>query len=120
MSPHRDDEPSPVFDRHGGSRPVGGRGPRDWSVDEGALDEADDFTPPNPKNPLAGARPGVVLGALMALGGIVGVLIAAWVPGAAPSWLAPALIAVAVLGLVVLFLQMPRSRGGGSGDGAQV
>lgn len=121
MTRHRDDDPSAVFSRRGASRPVGssGRGPRDWSVDEDSLDEIDDFRPPDPKNPLAGAKPGVVLGAVLAVGGLVALLLLSWLPMAAPSWAAPALIGVILVGLVTLFLQMPRSRNG-SGDGAQV
>ncbi|GAB3188386.1 hypothetical protein [Nesterenkonia suensis] len=121
MTRHRDDDPSAIFSRRGAARPVGspGKGPRDWTVDEAALDDADDFRPPNPKNPLAGAKPGVVLGALLAVGGLVAILVLTWLPSTPPSWVAPALIGVILVGLVTLFLQMPRNRAG-SGDGAQV
>lgn len=147
MSKHRDDEPSPFFSRKGGSRqnrpvknyriessgpgkkgpgptgagpkgagPKPGRAPRDHSVDEDSLD---DFTPPNPKNPFAGAKPGVVLGALLSIGGILALIIVPFLPLNAPSWTVPGLIGVVLFGLLVLFLQMPRHRSGG-GDGAQV
>ncbi|GAA3051553.1 hypothetical protein GCM10010467_16080 [Actinocorallia glomerata] len=96
-----------------------GQGPRDWSVDHEALEEIDDFRPPNPRNPLAGAKPGVVLGAVLAVGGLVALLVLTWLPATMPSWTAPVLIGVILAGLVTLFLQMPRHRSG-SGDGAQV
>lgn len=121
MTRHRDDDPSAIFGRRGEARHVSrpGQGPRDWTLDEDALDESDDFQPPHPKNPLAGARPGVVLGAALALGGLLAVLILTWLPMNLPAWSAPALIGVALAGLVILFLQMPRNRRG-TGDGAQV
>lgn len=100
--------------RPGGSAP---RGPQDHAGEDGGLD---DFTPPNPGNPLADAKPGVVLGALMALLGIVALVVVPFLPLSAPSWTVPALIGVVLLGLVILFLQMPRHRAGGGGDGAQV
>ncbi len=104
-------------DKPGNRRPGGaGSGPRDYTVDADGLD---DFTPPNPKNPLAGAKPGVVLGSLLALGGIIALTVVPFLPISAPSWTTPALIGVVLLGLLVLFLQMPRHRSGG-GDGAQV
>ncbi len=50
-------------------------------------DEAlDDFTPPNPKNPLAGAKQGVVLGAVLVIGGILALIIVPFLPLNAPSW----------------------------------
>ncbi|GAA1170919.1 MULTISPECIES: hypothetical protein [Nesterenkonia] len=121
MTRHRDDDPSAIFSRRGSSRPVSGSGPgpRDWSVDEDSLDEIDDFRPPNPKSPLAGAKPAVVLGVVLAVGGLLALLLLTWLPMTIPSWAAPALIGVTLVGLVTLFLQMPRSRTG-SGDGAQV
>ncbi|WP_218220194.1 hypothetical protein [Nesterenkonia sp. Act20] len=121
MSNYRDDEPSRVFGRGGQSRPVPGpgQGPRDHSVDDGALDDVDDFQAPNPKNPLAGARPAVVLGAVLSIGAILALIIVPFLPLNAPSWTVPALIGVVLAGLVILFMQMPRSRSG-RGDGAQV
>ncbi len=101
-------------DRPGNRRP--GAGTRDYTVDDEALD---DFTPPNPKNPLAGAKPGVVLGAVLVIGGILALIIVPFLPLNAPSWTAPGLIGLILFGLAVLFLQMPRHRSGG-GDGAQV
>lgn len=121
MTRNRDDDPSAIFNRRGGARPVGrsGQGPRDWSIDEESLDEIDDFRQPQPRNPLAGARPGVVLGTVLALGGLLAVLLLTWLPATLPAWTAPALIGVTLAGLVILFLQMPRNRRG-PGDGAQV
>ncbi|MCH8564765.1 hypothetical protein LTH96_03280 [Nesterenkonia sp. LB17] len=129
MSTYRDDEPSRVFGRGGRSRPLPGQGgpgqggpgqgPRDHSVDDSALEEIDDFQPPNPKNPLAGAKPAVVLGAVLSIGAILALIIVPFLPLNAPGWTVPALIGVVLAGLVILFLQMPRSRTG-SGDGAQV
>ncbi|GAA1454387.1 hypothetical protein ACFP47_05095 [Nesterenkonia lacusekhoensis] len=105
-------------DQPGNRRPGGPapRGPRDYTVKDGDLD---DFTPPNPGNPLAGAKPGVALGALLSLLGILALVVVPFLPISAPSWTVPALIGVVLLGLVILFLQMPRHRSGG-GDGAQV
>lgn len=105
-------------DQPGNRRPGGpaSRGPRDYTVGD---DDLDDFTPPNPGNPLAGAKPGVVLGALLSLLGIVALVVVPFLPLNAPSWTIPALIGVVLLGLVILFLQMPRHRSDG-GDGAQV
>lgn len=134
MSPHRDDDPSALFGRDGRPRsrpqsqgtgqPQGhpGQGPRDYRVDEdavGELDELDDFHPPNPKNPLAGAKPGLVLGTALFLGSLVALLLLIWLPVSLPGIVATGLVGLALAGLVVLFLQMPQSRSGG-GDGAQV
>lgn len=88
-------------------------------MDDAALEEIDDFEPPNPKNPLAGARPAVVLGSVLSIGAILALIIVPFLPLNAPSWTVPALIGVVLAGLVILFLQMPRNRSG-SGDGAQV
>lgn len=105
-------------DQPGNRRPGGppARGPRDYTVDDSGLD---DFTPPNPKNPLAGAKPGVVMGALLSLLGIIALVVVPFLPISTPTWTVPALIGVVLIGLVVLFLQMPRHRSDG-GDGAQV
>lgn len=121
MSTYRDDEPSRVFGRGGRSRPLSGQGqgPRDYTVDDSAIEEVDDFTPPNPKNPLAGAKPAVVLGAVLSIGAILALIIVPFLPLNAPGWTVPALIGALLAGLVILFLQMPRNRSGG-GDGAQV
>ncbi|GAA1147177.1 hypothetical protein [Nesterenkonia lutea] len=121
MSTYRDDEPSRVFGRGGDSRPVSGpgHGPRENRVDDAVGEDVDDFQPPNPKNPLAGARPAVVLGAGLSIGGILALIIVPFLPVNAPGWTVTALIGVVLAGLVILFLQMPRSRSGG-GDGAQV
>ncbi|MBO0595091.1 hypothetical protein I2485_08780 [Nesterenkonia sp. E16_7] len=141
MSTYRDDEPSRVFGRGGRSRPmpgqggpgqggpgqghgaagpgVPGQGPRDYRADDAAWEEIDDFEPPNPKNPLAGAKPAVVLGAVLSIGAILALIVVPFLPLNAPSWTVPALIGVVLAGLVILFLQMPRNRSG-SGDGAQV
>ena len=93
---------------------LGQRGPRDYT-----LEEEDDFRPPNPKNPLAGAKPAVVIGAALVLLGILALIIFPFLPVSFPSWTTPALIAVVLLGIVILFLQMPSKRRG-AGDGAQV
>lgn len=120
MTPRRDDEPSAVFNRRGQARPVQrpGQGPRDYTVDDDPGD-FDEFTPPNPKNPLAGAKPGVVVGAGLLILGILALIVVPFLPLSAPSWTVPALVGLVVLGVAVLFMQMPRSRSGG-GDGAQV
>ncbi|WP_022872333.1 hypothetical protein [Nesterenkonia alba] len=124
MNKRRDDEPSAIFSRRGQARPVSrgpaprgpsGRGPRDYTVPE----EEDDFTPPNPKNPLAGAKPGVVLGWFLVIAAILALVIFPFLPVSFPSWTTPALIGAAVLGLIILFLQMPSKRPT-TGDGAQV
>lgn len=96
-----------------------GKGPRDYSVDESALNELDEFHPPNPKNPLAGAKPGVVLGAAMMILALVTLVVFPFLPVNFPGWVMPAQIAAALLGLVILFMQMPSRRTSG-GDGAQV
>ena len=88
-------------------------------MDDSALEEIDDFRPPNPKNPLAGARPAVVLGSVLSIGAILALIVVPFLPMNAPSWTVPALIVVVLGGLVILFMQMPRNRSG-SGDGAQV
>ncbi|HIX00292.1 MAG TPA: hypothetical protein H9871_09130 [Candidatus Nesterenkonia stercoripullorum] len=121
MSRPRDDEPSSLFGRSGKARPISGsgRGPRDYSPSDDPLEEIDDFKPPNPKSPLAGARPATVLGALLAIGGVIAVILVSVVPANTPGWSIPALVAVTIAGVVVLFAQMPKNRGG-SGDGAQV
>lgn len=123
MTQRRDDEPSAVFNRRGQARPVQrpGGGPRDEAPGDRLddLGDFDEFTPPNPKNPLAGAKPGVVVGAALLIFGILALIVVPFLPLNAPSWTVPALIAVVVLGVAVLFMQMPRSRTGG-GDGAQV
>lgn len=121
MSTYRDDEPSRVFGRGGRSRPLPGpgQGPRDHSVDDAALEEIDDFEPPNPRNPLADAKPAVVLGTVLSIGAILALIIVPFLPLNAPGWTVPALIGLVFAGLVILFLQMPRNRSG-SGDGAQV
>lgn len=127
MSPHRDDDPSALFGRDGRPRRrpghpadrASGRGPRDYGVDEDALDEDEDFHPPNPQNPLAGARPGLVLGATMFVGSLVLLLLLIWLPISLPGLVGPGLVGLALAGLVVLFLQMPQNRSGGD-DGAQV
>lgn len=122
MSPHRDDDPSALFGRDGRPRHTGGsspRGPRDYEVDDEALDEFDDFHPPNPKNPLAGAKPSLVLGAVLFLGSLVALVLFLWLPVSRPGFVVPGLIGAALVGLVVLFLQMPQNRSGG-GDGARV
>lgn len=122
MSTYRDDDPSSVFNRKGKSRPVQqpGRGPRDYSVNDDALDELDDFVPPNPPNPLGGAKPGVVIGAVLTIGAILALIVFPFLPVSFPGWTTPALIGVMLFGLLVLFLQMPRNRNPNSGDGAQV
>ncbi|MDO5493565.1 MAG: hypothetical protein Q4F53_08155 [Nesterenkonia sp.] len=127
MSPHRDDDPSALFGRDGRPRrrpggPSGdsaARGPRDHRVDDHTSDDLDDFHPPNPRNPLAGARPGVVLGVTMFVGSLVVLLLLIWLPLTLPGFVGPGLVGLALVGLVVLFLQMPQNRTGG-GDGAQV
>lgn len=123
MTQRRDDEPSAVFNRRGQARPVQrpGKGPRDYTLgdDSGDLGDFDEFRPPNPKNPLAGAKPGVVVGAALLILGILALIVVPFLPLNAPGWTVPALIGVVVLGVVVLFMQMPRHRTGG-GDGAQV
>lgn len=109
----------PVPKNLGQSRGGGQRGPRDYHVDDAALEEIDDFRPPNPKNPLAGAKPAVVLGAFLTIAGILSLIIFPFLPVTFPGWMTVALIGVVFLGLLVLFLQMPSKRTG-SGDGAQV
>jgi len=129
MSNYRDDEPSRIFGRGGQSRPVPGpgegkgpgpaKGPRDYYVSDSAAEEVDDFQPPNPRNPLAGAKPAVVLGSVLAIGAILALIVLPFLPVNAPSWSVPALIVAVLAGLVILFMQMPRNRSG-RGDGAQV
>ncbi|WP_147383479.1 hypothetical protein [Nesterenkonia natronophila] len=94
---------------------LGQRGPRDFSP----AAEEDDFRPPNPKSPVAGAKPGVVIGALLALGGILCLIVFPFLPVSFPGWTTAALIGVILLGLVVLFLNLPARRAG-SDDGARV
>ncbi|WP_120006308.1 hypothetical protein [Nesterenkonia muleiensis] len=94
---------------------LGQRGPRDYSPAEAE----DEFRPPNPTSPVAGAKPGVVIGALLALGGILCLVVFPFLPVSFPGWTTAALIGVILLGLVVLFLQMPSKRSG-SDDGARV
>ncbi|TLP77393.1 hypothetical protein [Nesterenkonia sphaerica] len=95
---------------------LGQRGPRDFTP---AAEEEEDFRPPNPKSPVAGAKPGVVVGALLVLGGIVCLIVFPFLPVGFPGWTTAALIAAILLGLVVLFMQMPAKRAG-SDDGARV
>lgn len=94
---------------------LGQRGPRDYSL----TDAEDEFRPPNPTSPVAGAKPGVVIGALLALGGILCLIVFPFLPASFPGWTTSALIGVILLGLVVLFLQMPSKRSGND-DGARV
>jgi hypothetical protein len=94
---------------------LGQRGPRDFSP----AAEEDDFRPPNPKSPVAGAKPGVVIGALLAIGGILCLIVFPFLPVSFPGWTTAALIGVILIGLVVLFLQMPAKRTG-TDDGARV
>lgn len=94
---------------------LGQRGPRDYSVAQ----EQDDFRPPNPKNPVAGAKPGVVIGLTLVLLGIAALVVFPFLPVAFPGWTTTALIAVIVLGIAILFMQMPAKRSS-TGDGAQV
>lgn len=94
---------------------LGQRGPRDYSPPE----QDDEFRPPNPGNPVAGAKPGVVIGALLAVVGIVALVVHPFLPLDLPGWTTPALIGVIILGIIVLFMQMPSKRAG-TDDGAQV
>lgn len=96
-------------------RNLGQRGPRDYSPAE----EEDDFRPPNPKNPVAGAKPGVVVGLALVLLGIIALVVFPFLPFVFPGWTTAALIAVIVLGIAMLFMQMPSKRSS-RGDGAQV
>ncbi|GAB3846334.1 hypothetical protein GCM10028800_11930 [Nesterenkonia populi] len=95
------------------------KGPRDYA----SAEDEDDFVPPNPKNPIARARPGIVIGWSLVILGIIALVSVPFLPIDWPSLLAPAvvpgLIAVVILGLVILFLQMPSKRRSGS-DGAQL
>lgn len=121
MSTRRDDG---TFSRPRTSQPqpgrpipknLGQRGPRDYSVAE----DDDDFRQPNPKNPVAGAKPGVVIGTALMLLGIAALVVFPFLPVVFPGWTTAALIAVIVLGIAILFMQMPAKRTG-RGDGAQV
>lgn len=94
---------------------LGHRGPRDYSLAE----EEDDFRQPDPKNPVAGAKPGVVIGAALTLLGIVALVVFPFLPVSFPGWTTAALIAVIVLGIAILFMQIPAKRSS-RGDGAQV
>lgn len=94
---------------------LGQRGPRDYSV----ADEEDDFRPPDPKNPVAGAKPGIVIGLTMVLLGIIALVVFPFLPVGFPGWTTAALIAVILLGIAILFMQMPSKRSS-RGDGAQV
>lgn len=94
---------------------LGQRGPRSYST----ADAEDDFQPPNPTRLGSTANPGVVIGALLAIGGILCLVIFPFLPVSFPGWITPALIGVILLGLVVLFLQMPSKRSG-KDDGARV
>lgn len=94
---------------------LGQRGPRDYSPAE----EEDDFRPPDPKNPVAGAKPGVVIGVSLVLLGIVALVVFPFLPVVFPGWTTVALIAAIVLGIAILFMQMPAKRSS-RGDGAQV
>lgn len=96
-------------------RNLGQRGPHGYS----AADAEEEFRPPNPTNIGATASPGVVIGALLAIGGILCLVIFPFLPTSFPSWVTPALIGIILLGLVVLFLQMPSKRSG-KDDGARV
>ncbi|WP_146339222.1 DUF2207 domain-containing protein [Nesterenkonia sp. NBAIMH1] len=115
-----------------GRRPVAGRpvpknlgdsgrpkGPRNF----GPAEDEDDFVPPNPKNPLASSRPAIVLGWGMVIIGIIALVSVPFIPIDWPSllapWIVPGLIALVIIGLIVLFLQMPSKRSG-SGNGAQL
>lgn len=122
MNKRRDNDPSAVFSRGGRARPVGprpsvrgpvGRGPKDHEA------RGDEFTPPQPKNPVAGAKPGLVLGGVLLVGGILALVIFPFLPVSFPGWATPALIGVIVAGIAVLFLQMP-TRKSARGDGAQL
>lgn len=81
--------------------------------------ETDDFQQPDPKSPVAGAKPALVIGTAMLLLGIAALVVFPFLPVAFPSWTTAALIGVIVLGIAILFMQMPAKRSGG-GDGAQV
>lgn len=125
MNKRRDDDPSAIFSRGGKARPVRprpggqgpvGRGPRDFTPAE---PQEEEFRQPNPSNPVAGAKPGVVIGVALMLSGIVALVVFPFLPVSFPGWTTPALIAAIVLGIAILFLQMPAKRSG-SGDGAQV
>ncbi|GFZ83968.1 hypothetical protein [Nesterenkonia alkaliphila] len=99
---------------------LGARGPRDYTPAE----PEDDFRPPNPKNPVAGAKPGVVIGAVLMILGIIALILYPFLGGFLPStfqsgWTVAALVAIAIFGLVVLFMQMPAKRSGGD-DGARL
>ncbi|GAA1816714.1 hypothetical protein [Nesterenkonia flava] len=128
MNKRRDDIPSgpkPVPGRpvpknlgSSGRRPAA-RGPRDYTVNDDVLAEIDDFRPPHPKNPLAGAKPGVVIGATLTIAAILCLVVFPFLPVNFPTWTTLALIGVILLGLVILFLQMPSKRSS-SDDGARV
>lgn len=94
---------------------LGQRGPQGSGSDE----PEDDFHQPNPKNPVAGARPAVVIGLALVLLGIIALVVFPFLPVAFPGWTTPALIAAIVLGIAILFMQMPTKRNT-HGDGAQV
>lgn len=116
----------------GGRRPVPGRpvpknlgasgrrGPRDYAAPEpSSVDDVDDFTQPNPKNPVAGAKPGLVIGTGLVVLGIIALVVFPFLPVNFPGWVTPALIGVIIFGIVVLFMQMPSKRSSAS-DGAQL
>lgn len=95
-------------------------GPRDYTP---AAEDEDDFRPPNPKGTLATAKPGVVIGWLLVIVGVIAVIAVPFLPVNWPSalqpWIVPGLIAMIIIGMVTLFMQMPSKRPN-AGDGAQV
>lgn len=68
---------------------------------------------------MAGAKPGVVVGAVMMILGIIALVVFPFLPVSFPGWTTGALIGAIILGIVILFGQMPSKRAG-TDDGARL
>ncbi|MDI3331803.1 MAG: hypothetical protein QJR09_13875 [Micrococcus sp.] len=104
-------------DRDEAPAPDGGRGPRDYAVDE----DDGDFVPPEPPA-LGSGNPAIVLSMIGVAGAPAGLLLTAIFWPAAPGVVLAVLVAAFMAGAVGLFFALPRDadRDGPGDDGARV